>query len=139
MSQWHSSVQGADVVTTGGPGGRFTLSGQTVVDAAANGDGAAAELKSQTIQSLAELIVPNLGKNPPPELPVGTTTTNPPGPVGKKPSPSPETTITSWSRLGGEMYAAVVEDCGELKLAAELGDDCAEQVEGQADFAGFDL
>jgi hypothetical protein len=87
-----SSVNGADVVTAGGPGGRFTLRGQTVVDAAANEDAAAAELKSQTITSLAGLIAPNLAKNPLPELPVGPTSTVRPGPVGSKPAP-PETTI----------------------------------------------
>jgi hypothetical protein len=36
-------------------------------------DAAAAELKSETIQSLAGLIELNLGRNPPQELPVATT------------------------------------------------------------------
>jgi hypothetical protein len=92
-----SNVDGADVVTAGGPGGRFTLKGETVVDAAANGDGAAAQLKSKTVKSLAGPIAQDLGsKDTSPQIPSGTTTTVAPGEVGsvKKPPPSPETTIT---------------------------------------------
>ena len=91
-----SSVKGADVVTAGGPGGRFTLRGDTVVNAAANQDAAATELKSQTIKSLTARITQNLGSEDiSPPLPVGTTTTVAPGEVGniKKPPAPPETTI----------------------------------------------
>ena len=76
-----SSVNGLDVVTTGGPGGRFTISGQDVVDAAANGDGAAAEVKLRSIQSITPRIVANLGKNVAIPTPTAPTTTIPPGPA----------------------------------------------------------
>lgn len=42
-------------------------------------------------------------------------------------------------RSGVEKDSAVLEHGGDLDLAAELGDDLAEHVEGQCDLTMFDL